>query len=56
MIPHALVKPIADASPPSPPISPICSEVTVEWQRMRAKEMRKYFQEQQLAAAVQKSQ
>ncbi|WIA19471.1 hypothetical protein OEZ85_004083 [Tetradesmus obliquus] len=31
-------------------------QVTVEWQRMRAKEMRKYFQDQQLESAVQKAQ
>jgi hypothetical protein len=31
-------------------------QVTVEWQRQRAKEMRKYFQDKQLESAVQKSQ
>jgi hypothetical protein len=30
--------------------------VTVEWQRMRAKEMRKYFQDAQQEKAVQKAQ
>jgi hypothetical protein len=31
-------------------------QVTVEWQRQRAKEMRKYFQDKQLEQAVQKAQ
>ncbi|KAF6259850.1 low CO2 and stress-induced one-helix protein [Scenedesmus sp. NREL 46B-D3] len=31
-------------------------QVTVEWQRQRAKEMRKYFQDKQLEKAVQKAQ
>lgn len=30
--------------------------VTIEWQRQRAKEMRKYFQDKQLEAQVKKSQ
>jgi hypothetical protein len=30
--------------------------VTIEWQRQRAKEMRKYFQDKQLEAVAKKNQ
>jgi hypothetical protein len=34
-----------------------CSDgISIEWQRQRAKEMRKFFQDQQLAAKVKKAQ
>lgn len=32
----------------------LCREITIEYQRQRAKEMRKYFQDKQLEAQVRK--